>query len=151
MGPDGSSQRRRDVQPRQMIHRREQKFPLERFLVPPSRGSRSPGRFLHWTVLLCDTTGFTAEGISTNVRTLWFFWKQLAVYGNQRDGLPAPQLCKLLLTRSNYVILHVCFISFPNKTKLTIHRHLNSVTIIQSQPLSPVPSSSSVYNSQQTQ
>jgi len=143
MGPDGTSQRRRDVQPRQLIHRREQKFPLERFLVPPpvgaSRGSRSPGRFLHWTTLLRDTTGFTAGGISTSVRKLWFFWKQLSVYGNQRDGLSAPQLCKLRLTSSNYVILHVCFIFFPNKTKLTKHRHLNSVTIIQSQPLSPVP------------
>lgn len=61
------------------------------------------------------------------------------VYGNRRDGLSAPQLRKLLLTRSNYFILHTCFIFFPNKTKLTKHRHLNSVTIIHSQPLSPVP------------
>ena len=71
MGPDGTSYRRRDVQPRQLIHRRVQRFPLERFLVPPpvgaSRGSRRAVRFLHCTVLLRDTTGFTAGGICTNV------------------------------------------------------------------------------------
>jgi hypothetical protein len=68
--PKGS-QRRRDVQPRQLAHRCLQSTALERFLPPPpegvSRDPRRPGRFLHCTALPFGPTGFSVGGIATAV------------------------------------------------------------------------------------
>jgi hypothetical protein len=123
------SQRRREVQPRQLAHRCVQRTPLGRFLASPldgaSSGPHRPGRFFHCMALLLGTTGFTVGGISTDVtnnsndtlKSEVFPWKPSGSI-HQRHNF-----CEVLLIRSNHFTQCVSFIFFFKKS--TENGHLN--------------------------
>jgi hypothetical protein len=106
---------------------RKQRFTSSRTL-PPLHGSSSRHYRVH-------CRGHFHECNAT-LETSRFFWKQQLVYGNWRDGVSAPQLRKVLLSRSNYVTHHVCFTFFFNQTKLTKqalelnHNNIQPTTVV---------------------